>query len=74
MVATPVRRKRGAASRSRAKPRAEKRREREQALRDELALAERNLDEAKQSVQEAERERAKAEQVVASVRAKLERL
>lgn len=74
IVPAPVRRKRGAASTSRAKPRDAKRREREQVLRDELARAEQDLDEAERSVQDAERKRANAEQMVASLRAKLARL
>lgn len=74
MVKTPVRGKRNAAPTSRTKPRDEKRRERERALRDELARAEQDLNETTRSAQEAERRRKNAEQVVASIRARLERL
>ena len=59
---------------SRTKPQDEKRRERERALRDELARAEQDLDEATRSAQAAERRRKNAEQAVASIRARLERL
>lgn len=52
----------------------EKRRQREQALRKELARAEERLDEARRSEQRAERERINAERVVASARAKLDQL
>jgi hypothetical protein len=52
----------------------EKRRQREQALREELARAEQRLDEARRSEQRAERERDNAERAVASARAKLDRL
>ena len=52
----------------------EKRRQRKQALRMELAHAEELLDEARRSVERAERERINAERAVASARAKLDRL
>ncbi len=58
----------------RAEREAEKRQERERALRAELADAEARLEEAEKAVRTAERERAKTERAVASVRAKLERL
>jgi chromosome segregation ATPase len=51
-----------------------KRRDREQALRAELAEAEEGLADAERSVRAAERERAKAQRAVDSARAKLERL
>jgi hypothetical protein len=51
-----------------------KRRQREEALRKELARAEERLDEARRSAQRAEQERIKAERAVASARAKLDRL
>ena len=53
---------------------AEKRKERERDLRAELAAAEAALEEAEKTARAAERDRAKAERAVASVRAKLERL
>ena len=74
MVKAPARGKRSAAAPSRTKPQDEKRRERERALRDELARAEQDLDETTRSAQEAERRRKNAEQVVASIRARLEQL
>jgi hypothetical protein len=69
----PARGGRGAASEPAAK-REEKRRERERALRAELAQAERDLNEAERSVHDAERKRAQAERAVTALRAKLERL
>lgn len=74
MVPTPARPRRSEATKSRTRPQNEKRREREKALRDELARAEQHLDEAERSVEEAEHNRTKAERVVASIQAKLERL
>jgi hypothetical protein len=53
---------------------AEHRREREHELRAELAVAEKHLQEAERSLREAEGEQARAEQAVAAIRAKLERL
>jgi hypothetical protein len=73
MAPPPAQRKRDAVSTSRTRQ-DEKRREREQALRDELVRAEQELDEAERSVQNAERKRREAERVVASIRARLERL
>jgi hypothetical protein len=74
MSPQPGRRGGGTAAPSQAKQRDAKRREREQALRDELTRAEQELHEAEQSVRQAERDRVRAEQAVASLRAKLERL
>ncbi len=59
---------------ARAEREAEKRLERERALRAELADAQEALDAAAKAVREAERERAKAERAVASVQTKLDRL
>ena len=73
MVKAPARGKRSAPT-SRTKPQDEKRRERERALRDELGRAEQDLDEATRSARAAERRRKSAEQAVASIRARLERL
>ena len=70
----PARGKRSAAPTSRTRPQAQKRRERERALRDELTRAAQDLDEATRSAQAAERRRKNAEQAVASIRARLERL
>jgi hypothetical protein len=50
-----------------------KRRERERALRGELADAEQRLQEAEKALREAERERTAAERAVAALRTKLER-
>ena len=50
-----------------------KRRERERALREELADAEQRLQEAERAVREAERERKAAERAVTSLRSKLDR-
>src|SRR5262245_17093400 len=59
---------------ARAERDAAKRREREAALRSELADAEAALDDAEKVVRAAERERDKAERAVTAARAKLERL
>lgn len=59
---------------ARAEREGKKRREREAALRAELAAAEKALDAAGKAVRAAERERAKAERTVASVQDKLERI
>jgi hypothetical protein len=70
----PVRRTRGASSESPTDRRDEKRRERERALRGELARAEQQLSDAERSLAVAESNRAKAERAVSSIRARLERL
>ena len=72
MVKTPARGKRHSAPTSRTNPQDEKRRDRERALRAELARAEEDLGEAERSLQEAERKRANAERAVASIRVRLE--
>jgi hypothetical protein len=71
MVPSPGRRKRSAPP-ARAGQQAQAR-ERARALRDELTRAELRLKEATRSVREAERERAEAERLVASLRGKLSR-
>ncbi len=58
---------------SRADQQKAKRRERELALREELADAEERLQEAERAVREAERKRKTAERTVTSIRAKLDR-
>lgn len=73
----PAKRSRPSGDTARARSRTsgeEKRRQREQALRKELAHAEERLEEAGRSVERAERERINAERAVASARAKLDRL
>ncbi|MBA2642338.1 MAG: hypothetical protein H0U82_05370 [Actinobacteria bacterium] len=74
MVAAPVKGVRRKSGPSRAVQQEAKRRERVRALRDELAEAERQLEEAVQAQRTAERERASAERAVSALRAKLERL
>ena len=74
---SPAKRSRPSGDTTRARGRTsgeEKRRQREQALRKELARAEERLDVARRSVERAERERINAERAVASARAKLDRL
>jgi hypothetical protein len=63
-----------ASGRSTRRPHDDKRRERERALRAELAAAEKHLRESERSLQSAERVREKAERMVASIRTKLEQL
>ena len=67
----PAKRSRPSGDTARARSRAsgKKRRQREQALRKELARAEERLEEARRSVERAERERINAERAVASARA-----
>ncbi len=74
MVAAPVKAARRKSGPSRAVQQEAKRRERARALRDELAEAERRLEEAVQEERQAERKRASAERAVSALRAKLERI
>ena len=74
MVAAPVKGARRKAGPSRAVQQEAKRRERARALRDELAEAGRQLEEAVQAQHQAERKRASAERAVSALRAKLERI
>ena len=72
-VAPPSGRKPTKAAEARRKRDEQQRREKERALHDELARAEKTLNEAKRAEREARRARERAEQAVESIRKRLER-
>ncbi|MBA3374928.1 MAG: hypothetical protein H0U00_03810 [Actinobacteria bacterium] len=73
MAPTPPREERKHSGPSRAEQQEARRREHEHALKQELAKAERRLQDAAQAVRKAERESKAAERAVASIRTKIDR-